>query len=44
MALCEACQPAYILEDDYEFSGDDYDQLLFDPDPTIACWSARSPS
>ncbi|MCO7233232.1 MULTISPECIES: PLP-dependent aminotransferase family protein [unclassified Cobetia] len=30
--LCEACQPAYILEDDYEFSGDDHGELLFDPD------------
>lgn len=32
LALCEASQPAYILEDDYEFSGDDCDELLFDPD------------
>jgi len=31
-ALCDACQPAYILEDDYEFSGDDHHELLFDPD------------
>ena len=30
--LCEACQPDYILEDDYEFSGDDHGELLFDPD------------
>ncbi|TVU69609.1 PLP-dependent aminotransferase family protein [Cobetia crustatorum] len=32
LALCEACQPAYILEDDYEFSGDDFQALLFDPE------------
>lgn len=32
LALCEASQPAYILEDDYEFSGDDYRELLFDPE------------
>lgn len=32
LALCKACQPAYILEDDYEFNGVDHGELLFDPD------------
>ncbi|TKD63767.1 PLP-dependent aminotransferase family protein [Cobetia marina] len=30
-ALCDVYQPAYILEDDYEFSGDDFDNLMYDP-------------
>lgn len=29
--LCDALSPAYILEDDYEFSRDDHTSLLFDP-------------
>ncbi|GED23750.1 PLP-dependent aminotransferase family protein [Halomonas halmophila] len=31
LALCQAAQPAYIIEDDYEFSGHEDAQLLFDP-------------
>ncbi|WP_152205657.1 PLP-dependent aminotransferase family protein [Marinobacter changyiensis] len=29
--LCQALDPAYIIEDDYEFSQDDHVNLLFDP-------------
>lgn len=29
--LCDALTPAYIIEDDYEFSRDDHTNLLFDP-------------
>ncbi|MGP9632193.1 aminotransferase-like domain-containing protein [Halomonas sp. AOP43-A1-21] len=29
--LCDALAPAYIIEDDYEFSRDDHTNLLFDP-------------
>ncbi|UYG00275.1 PLP-dependent aminotransferase family protein [Halomonas sp. GD1P12] len=30
-AFCEALQPAYVVEDDYEFTRDDHTELLFDP-------------
>ncbi|WP_311946605.1 aminotransferase-like domain-containing protein [Halomonas piscis] len=32
ISLCEKCDPEYIIEDDYEFGGGDYDGLLFDPE------------
>ncbi|WP_447956976.1 aminotransferase-like domain-containing protein [Vreelandella sp. EE7] len=29
--LCAALEPAYVLEDDYEFTRDDHPELLFEP-------------